>query len=279
MERIEGYLGHTSTTYALHVHVGMTTGEETISVMRKLRPYLPLLLALSASSPFWWGHNTGYACYRQRLLAAMRSCGIPPLFESWKDFSDFFECANRAGAFNSLDDIHWDIRPRSDMGTLEIRVMDSQPTIREAVLLSSFVLVLVTHIRKTLTGGEDERGLKPLSTWIEKENYFRATLDGIDTIYIADNRGNTSPLRAVIEDTIEAVAGTAEEMGEGEHLKQLENILDNGPSYIRQRKVFKETRSLKEVSASLVRELEQDLELYKVNRPSILRFRKPEFDD
>jgi carboxylate-amine ligase len=69
----------------------------------------------------------------------------------------------------------------------------------------------------------------------------------------------------VIEDTIEAVAGTAEEIGEGEHLKQLENILDNGPSYIRQRKVFKETGSLQEVSASLVRELEQDLELYKVN--------------
>jgi carboxylate-amine ligase len=116
-----------------------------------------------------------------------------------------------------------------------------------------------------LTGGEDERVLKPLSSWIEKENYFRATRDGIDTIYIADNRGNTSPLRAVIEDTIEAVAGTAEEIGEGEHLKQLENILDNGPSYIRQRKVFKETGSLQEVSASLVRELEQDLELYKVN--------------
>ena len=98
MERVEGYLGHTSTTYALHVHVGMTTGEETISVMRKLRPYLPVLLALSASSPFWWGHSTGYACYRQRVLAAMRSYGIPLLFESWKDFSDFFECANRAGA-------------------------------------------------------------------------------------------------------------------------------------------------------------------------------------
>jgi carboxylate-amine ligase len=261
MERIEGYLGHTSTTFALHVHVGMATGEDTIAVMKSLRPYLPVLIALSASSPFWWGHDTGYACYRQRVLAAMRSYGIPPLFESWKDFSDFFECASRAAAFNSLDDIHWDIRPRPDMGTLEIRVMDSQPTIREAVTLSSFVLVLVTHIRKTIAKGDDERALKPLSSWIEKENYFRATRDGIDTIYITDNRGNTSPLRAVIDDTIEAVAGTAEEMGEGEHLKQLQKILDNGPSYIRQRNIFKERESLKEVAASLVREFEEDLEL------------------
>lgn len=264
MERGAGYLGYTSTTYALHVHVGMTTGEETISVMRKLRTYLPLLLAMSSSSPFWWGHDTGYACYRQRILAAMRSYGIPPLFESWKDFSDFFKYAVRAGAFNSIEDIHWDIRPRPDMGTLEIRVMDSQPTVREAVLLSSFVLVLVTHIRKALTGGEDDSVLKPLNLWVEKENYFRATRDGIDTIYIADNRGNTRPIRGMIENTIEAVAGTAEEIGEGEHLKQLENILDAGPSYIRQRKIFKERESFKEVAAYLVSEFEEDLEAYRV---------------
>lgn len=263
MEKRGGYLGHTSTTYALHVHVGMSTGEETIAVMKSLRPYLPVLIALSASSPFWWGHDTGFACYRQRVLAAMRSYGIPPLFKSWKDFSDFFECADRAGAFNSFDDIHWDIRPRPDMGTLELRVMDSQSTVSDAVILASFVLVLVTHIRKTLTGGKNKRILKPLRSWIEKENYYRATRDGIDTIYIADNRGNTSPIRSVIEETIKAVKGTAEEMGEGEHLMQLENILDNGPGYIRQRNIFKERKSLKEVAASLVREFEDDLAHYR----------------
>ena len=263
MEKREGYLGHTSTTYALHLHVGMTTGEETIAVMKGLRPYLPVLIALSASSPFWWGHDTGFACYRQRILAAMRSYGIPPLFESWKDFSDSFECANRAGAFSSFDDVHWDIRPRPDMGTLELRVMDSQATVSDAIILASFVLVLVTHIRKTLTGGKDKRILKPLRSWIEKENYYRATRDGIDTVYIADNRGNTSPIRSVIEETIKAVKVTAEEMGEGEHLKQLENILNNGPGYIRQRTIFQERRSLKEVAASLVREFEDDLAHYR----------------
>jgi len=114
-----------------------------------------------------------------------------------------------------------------------------------------------------LTGGEDKRVLKPLQSWIEKENYFRATCDGIDTIYIADNSGNTRPIRSVIEDTIEAVSETAQEIGEGEHLKQLKSILDNGPSYIRQRRIFKESGSLKEVSASLVREMEEDLERYR----------------
>jgi carboxylate-amine ligase len=263
IERTEGYLGHTSTTFALHVHVGMTTGEETIALMNSLRPYLPVLIALSASSPFWWGHDTGYACYRQRVLAAMRSYGIPPPFESWKDFSDFFESATRAGAFHSIEDIHWDIRPRPDMGTLELRVMDSQPTIREAVILSSFFLVFVTYIRKRLAQGENEGLLKALNPWIEKENYFRATRDGIDTIFIVDNGGNTRPMRGVIEDTIKAISETAREMGEGKRLKQLENILRKGPSYVRQRRIFEERGSLKEVAASLVREMEEDMEHYR----------------
>lgn len=189
MERIEGYLGYTSITYALHVHVGMTTGEETIAVMKRLRPYLPVLIALSASSPFWWGHDTGYACYRQRVLAAMRSYGIPPVFESWKDFAEFYVSATRAGAFHSFEDIHWDIRPRPDMGTLEVRAMDSQPTIREAIILSSFVLILVTYLRKTLTAEEGRESLKSLQSWVEKENYFRATRDGVETICIVATKG------------------------------------------------------------------------------------------
>lgn len=256
MERVEGYLGYTSITYALHVHVGMRSGEETIAVMKSLRPYLPVFLSLSASSPFWWGNDSGFACYRQRVLSALRSYGIPPAFETWEDFSDFSESARRAGVFRSFEDIHWDIRPRPDMGTLEVRVMDCPHTIREAMALSSLVHVLV----KYFTSGEKQGPLRPLPLWAEKENHFRATRCGLDAIFIEDASGNTRPIRGVIEDTIEAVAGTAEKLGEGEYLRRIENILDNGPGYARQRRIFKETGSLKDVSASLVRELREDLE-------------------
>ncbi len=263
IEKAEGYLGYTSNTYALHVHVGMSTGEETIAVMKSLRPYLPVLLTLSANSPFWWGHDSGYACFRQRVLSASRDYGIPPVFESWKDFSDFSESASRAGVFTSFEDIHWDIRPRPDIGTLEIRVMDSQSTIREAVILTSFIHVLVEYIRKKCAAGKDEEGLISLPLWAERENHFRATRRGIGSLYIMDYSGNTRPIRGVIEDTIEAVAGTAEEMGEGEYLRQLGTILDKGPGYLRQRRIFKESGSLEEVSASLASEMEQDLELFR----------------
>jgi carboxylate-amine ligase len=143
--------------------------------------------------------------------------------------------------------------------------MDCQPTVREAVTLSSFVLVLVTYIRKKLKSGEHGEVFQSLPLCAERENHFRATLNGIDTIYITDKLGNTRPIRDVVKDIIELIAETAHEMGEGERLKQLEDILHKGPSYIRQRKIYEESGSLKEVSASMVRELEEDLERYRIN--------------
>jgi carboxylate-amine ligase len=262
MMRMEGYYDQTLITYALQVHVGMATGEETIAIMKRLRTYLPLLLAMSASSPFWWGHDSGYACYRQRVLAATRSYGIPAVFENWEDFSVFFESARRASAFHTFEDIHWDIRPRPDMGTLEVRVMDCQHTVRETIILSSFVHVLVEHIRKGMTSGEPGGILKPLPLWAEKENHFRASRLGLDAFYIDDASGKTRPMRDVIEGTIESISETADETGEGENLENLKKMLDDGPGYIRQRRVFQETGSHKEVSAFLVRELEEDLDLY-----------------
>jgi carboxylate-amine ligase len=262
MERVEGYIGYTSTTYALHVHIGMSNGEETIAVMKSLRSYLPLLLALSASSPFWWGNDSGFASYRQRVLSSLRTYGIPPYFENWEEFCRFSESARRAGLLSSFEDIHWDIRPRPDIGTLELRAMDSQPTIKEAVMLSSFVRVLVEYIRRRYRAGQDEGVLRPLPLWVERENHYQATHKGLDAIIIEDASGNTGPIRKVIEDTIKAVTGTAKEMGEEEYLRQLECKLDSTPSYVRQRMVFKETGSTKEVAASLVKEMEDDLVLY-----------------
>jgi carboxylate-amine ligase len=259
MESMGGYLCHILMTYAFHVHVGMETGEETIALMKGLRPYLPLLMALSASSPFWWGHDTGYACYRNRVLASMRSYGIPPRFESWKEFSNFVESARRACVFSAYDDMHWDVRPRPDKGTIEVRVMDMQPTVREAILLASFVRALVELLRERQKAGEGETLFGSYPHWVEKENHFRASLKGMEAVLIVDDRGNTRPLRDVIGDLLPAVSGAASDLGDGERLRLLEKHLDGGPGYKRQRRTYKETGSFKEVAAYLVRELEEDL--------------------
>lgn len=265
-----GHLADLMKTFALHVHVGMPSGDEAIAMMAALKPYLPILLALSASSPFWWGHDTGYASYRQRVLASMRSYGLPPTFKSWQEFSDLFQAGRAAGMFDVIRDIHWDLRPYPDFGTLEIRIMDSQPTLREAIALAALIHSAIAYLQHCRREGRAGFLLKPCHGWIEKENYFRASHLGLDAYYIEDDRGHSRPFRRIIEDILEALAPIAAQLGETEYLKFLEKRLEGGSSYIRQRRVFQETGSQKEVVASLVRELEEEQLDAFFNRSTVL---------
>ena len=253
-----GYLANLLVTFALHVHVGMPSGDEAIAIMAALKPYLPILLALSASSPFWWGCDTGYASYRQRVLASMRSYGLPQTFKSWQEFADLFQSGRSAGMFDIIRDIHWDLRPQPDFGTLEVRVMDSQPTVREAIALTALVHSLIVYLQHCRREGVAGFLLTPCHYWIEKENYFRASHRGLDAYYIEDDQGHSRPFRSIVEDILAALAGTAAQLGETEYLKFLEKRLEGGSSYIRQRRVFQQTGSQKEVVAALVRELKEE---------------------
>jgi carboxylate-amine ligase len=254
----DGYLANLLMTFALHVHIGMPSGDEAIAIMAALKPYLPILLALSASSPFWRGYDTGFASYRQRVLASMRNYGLPPTFTSWQEFDHQFQSGRSVGMFDIIRDIHWDLRPRPDFGTLEVRVMDSQPTIREAIALTAFVHSLIVFCQHCHREGMAGLLLTPCHEWFEKENYFRASHEGLEAGYILDNRGNSSRIVAVVRDILEVLAPTADQLEETEYLKFLEKRLNGGPSYIRQRQIFQQSSSQKDVVASLVRELKEE---------------------
>jgi carboxylate-amine ligase len=258
-QRLCGYLADMMMTFALHIHVGMTSGDEVVQIMHQLKPYLPIFLALSASSPFWWGHDTGFASYRQRFLASMRSYGIPPSFKTWKEFAAFFAMARHANMYHIIRDIHWDIRPHPDLGTLEMRVMDAQPTVKESIMLATLLHALIVYLQHHYLEHTTGFLLTPRPWLIEKENYFRASQWGIDAHYIEDDQGNSRSIRNIVEDILETIAIIADKLGETEYLNLLEKRLDTGSSYIRQRRVWQETSSLKAVVASLVRELETDL--------------------
>ncbi|MDJ0618694.1 MAG: YbdK family carboxylate-amine ligase [Calothrix sp. MO_192.B10] len=257
-----GYLADMMITFAQHVHVGMPSGEEAIDIMARLKPYLPILLALSASSPFWWGRDTNFACYRQRFLAAMKTYGITPTFRNWQDFADFFVMGKYAGICETIRDIHWDIRPHPDFGTLEVRVMDAQPTLKESIALAALIHSLILYLRLHRQGKVRGYILQPQHWLVERENYFRASHLALDARYIYDTFGNSRPIRDIVVDILDALASTADMLGEGSYLQFLSQRLQTGASYVRQRRVFQETGSLKAVVASLVGELELDLRLY-----------------
>lgn len=262
-QTVAGHLADFMMTCALQIHIGMPSGDAAIDIMGRLKPYLPILLALSASSPFWWGHDTSFASYRYRFLSLMRNYCICPSFKNWQDFANFFATAKYAGMLEEIRDIHWDVRPQPDLGTLEIRVMDAQPTVKESMMLAAFVHSLIVDLHHHYQGKQTGFLLKPLPWLMEKENYFRASRWGLDANYIEDEQGNSRPMRNIVKDILSNLTETADSLQESGYLHQLEHRLVEGSSYIRQRRVFAQTGSLKAVVASLVTELADELDHIK----------------
>ncbi|MGI9265608.1 MAG: carboxylate-amine ligase [Gammaproteobacteria bacterium] len=251
LESEHGYIGHSQIAFATHVHIGMKSGDAAIRTMRYLIPCLPLLIAVTANSPFWRGHYTGYACYRRRLLTAAKTYGIPPYFDNWQDFVRFFDMAKHARSVRTIKDIHWDIRPHPDFGTLECRVMDAQATVDDVAFVAGLVRVVVAWIGEM--PGERIEAVVPrrLSSWADRENHFRATHWGMEADLIHDESGNTRPLGSYLGSLAEAIEGIANDIGEGYVAARLLNIANETPGYRQQLLDYEKNEDTRDVVSAL----------------------------
>ena len=229
IEKAFGLISHTQITFATHVHVGVDSGDEAVRLMSQLRPYLPLLIALSANSPYWRGHETGFAAYRHRILASSRTYGMPPDFPAWDAFERFLQTSIRAGMFESVHDIHWDIRPRPHLGTVEVRIMDAQSSVAEAVALASFIRALVAFLQATRATEEEAGPCRSSLWWAQKDNCFNASRRAMDARFILDETGATRELRDVLQETLELVADFAHDVVESQFLGGLSRVIAHPP--------------------------------------------------
>lgn len=250
-----GYMARTQVTFATHVHVGMPSGNAAIFVMRHLAPCLPALLAMAANSPFWRGYDTGYAGYRHCILAAAESYGLPGYFGDWNDFVRFWRMSRRAEIIEAIRDIHWDIRPRPSLGTVELRIMDAASTIENACGLAAFARSIMVYLTQHVSADLDARLPDRLPHHIERINRYRAFHHGLSAEYICDETGTTQPMRKLVEDLLELAMPVAEKIGEAQGLGAVLTMLAEGPGYIKQRRTYEETGSMQDVSRSLIRGL------------------------
>jgi len=254
----EGFTSHTQITFATHVHLGMRSGEEAIHLMHAIKRYLPLLIAVSANSPFWRGYDTNYAAYRHHVLAATRSYGIPPSFSSWKEFARFLCVTRKAGIFRSVNDIHWDIRPRPQLGSLEIRVMDAQPCVSDAVALAAFIQAIVAWLRENSHHGRDNRS-EPIAEWVARDNHYQAAHYGLQAIYYDHEKDTKSPMLEHFEEStlmIDDIMHSMKLEKYFDHLKK--NVAASGGAAF-QREVYRKTGSFYAVMAALVDRLNKDI--------------------
>jgi len=243
-------------THGVHVHVGVRSGDKAVATVNALSGYLPIFLALSASSPYWHGQDTGLASTRTKIFEAMPTTGLPPHLESWNDFNVFLDTMITAGSIETVREVWWDIRPHPGYGTVELRMCDAMPTLRETSAMAALAQCLVKSFDEMIDRGESPPVPRE---WVRRENKWRATRWGVEADLVVDDEGHTRSLVDVVDDLVEDLAPVAAELECSAELADLVWIARNGPSYVRQRHMVAAGAGFDDVVAALREELWQDV--------------------
>jgi carboxylate-amine ligase len=239
------YVVWRNNTFGLHVHVAINGPDRAIAVLNGMRNFLPELLALSASSPFVEGVNSGLHSARTQIFTRFfPRCGVPDSFASWEEYESFVRFLFETGSITEHTQIWWSVRPHLAFPTIEIRVCDGQPDLVEAQSLAAFGASLVARVARAFDEG---RAVEPLPHRLIEENFWRAIRYGISGELLDFARGEAIPARQRLEELLEWVLPAAEEIGAAPYLAVPERNAAE-----RQIERFQEGASLAEIYAEQV---------------------------
>ena len=228
------YWGHQMLLYGVHVHVGVEDRAKILPIQAALTAHLGHLQAISASSPFWAGQDTGYASNRAMVFQQLPTAGIPRQFETWEDLEAYTDDMISTGVIEGFDEVRWDIRPSPAFGTIENRVFDAATNATEVGTFAALTHVLVEHFSRLFDAGEP---LPSLPDWFVAENKWRSARYGMDATLIVSRDGATESARDGIARLREELAPVAADLGCAREFAGLDTILTIGASYERQRSV------------------------------------------
>jgi carboxylate-amine ligase len=215
-------LARREPTFALHVHVAVIDPEDALGALNRIRAHLPLLLALSANSPYWQGRDTGLASARTPLFQAFPRVGIPRAFADYGEYVEAIDLLLRCDAFPEPTFLWWDVRLQPRFGTIEVRIMDAQTTIADSAGLIALV--------QTLVRLEVEEGYAPDALVdapeVLSENRFLAARDGIDAELIDPTAGRRVPARELLGQTLAACRPHADDLGCAAELETIRQLSD-----------------------------------------------------
>ena len=215
-----GYLAKQFTVFGQHIHVGCTSGDEAIWLTQALGPYMPIFIALSASSPFVDGVDTFFQSSRLNAVSAFPLSGQCPALNDWTEFVDHFDFLQACGIAHSIKDLYWDIRPKPEFGTVEIRVCDTPLTVERAAALAALAQSLVHHLLRTRPALNTQRHL-----YVARYNKFQACRYGFNG-QVSDPIGERQvPLRQSARELLAVLVEDARELGCSAWLELLEASL------------------------------------------------------
>ncbi|AYG03799.1 glutamate--cysteine ligase [Gryllotalpicola protaetiae] len=226
--------GRNLMIWGIHMHVGVDDRRKVIPIVSELTKYLPHLQALSASSPFWAGDQTGYASNRALVFQQLPTAGLPWQLADWEGFEGYVDDLVRTGVLAEVTEVRWDVRPAPRWGTIEVRACDAASNLFEFAAIAAFAQCLVEWCSRRLDAGEEFAQLQP---WFHRENKWRAARYGMDVELIVDRDGRELHVRDHLAELLPALEPIADDLGCRAELAGIHTILDLGAGYQRQLQV------------------------------------------
>jgi len=223
LSALYGYLSKQFTIFGQHVHVGCPDADSALLMLHRMSRYIPHFIALSASSPFVQGHDTQFDSARLNSVFAFPMSGRAPFTLRWQEFEHFFAKTTRTGVVRSMKDFYWDIRPKPEYGTIEIRVFDTPLTVRRAAALAAFVQCLAAwflHDQPFVPQEDDYM--------VYTYNRFQACRFGLEAVYVEPATGEHLPLRDHLLATLDRLAVHARPLGATRQLQWLAEDTEHG---------------------------------------------------
>ena len=235
--------------FGVHVHVGIDGPEKAVHVANGMRVHLPLLLALSANSPFWRADQTGLLSTRTPVFRTFPRVGIPPRYDGWEDYARRVTFMVDSKVIEDYTYLWYDVRPHPRLGTVEVRVMDAQTRVEHTLGLAVLVQALVKELAEHFDAG---RELSSYPYEMLDENKFIAARHGLDGELVDLPKEERVPTRALARRVVDRVREHAQDLGSGGELAAVDDLLERGNGASRQIMVYEANHDLREVVKEVV---------------------------
>jgi glutamate---cysteine ligase / carboxylate-amine ligase len=235
--------------FGMHVHVGVDDPDKAIHVTNGMRVHLPVLLALSANSPFWRADSTGLLSTRTPVFRAFPRVGIPPHYRDWADYESQIEFMMRSGVVEDYTWLWYDVRPHPKFGTVEIRVCDSQTHVEHTLALAALIQAMVRELAEHFDAG---RQLAAYPWQMLDENKWLAARHGLAGELVDLPSAERVATRALARRVLDRLREHAQDLGSAAELEGIEDLIERGSGADRQLVVYEANHDLREVMAEIV---------------------------
>jgi glutamate---cysteine ligase / carboxylate-amine ligase len=238
------FVARQEVIFGLHVHVGIDDADKAIHVANGMRVHVPVLLALSANSPFWRGQATGLASTRMPIFRQFPRVGMPPAYDGWKDFEERIGFMVESGTIEDYTYLWYDVRPHPNFGTVEIRAMDSQTHVEHTLGLAALIQAMVKELAEHYEAGEK---LAPYPFEMLDENRWIAARHGLDGEMVDLPSYERVPTKALGRRLYDRLFEHAQDLGSATEIEGIPDLLDRGNGAARQTVVYEANHDLQEV--------------------------------